>query len=42
MIFFFFYSVRFMISGSAPISGEVIDFLRVVFGCQVVEGKKCF
>ena len=26
-----------MISASAPISGQVMEFLRVVFGCQVLE-----
>ncbi|KAL2911690.1 medium-chain fatty acid-CoA ligase faa2 [Polyrhizophydium stewartii] len=30
--------VRVMISGSAPINGDVIEFLRAAFGCQVVEG----
>ena len=27
--------VRFIISGSAPISSRVMDFLRVCFGCDV-------
>ncbi|KAJ3411439.1 hypothetical protein HDV05_002174 [Chytridiales sp. JEL 0842] len=30
--------VRFICSGSAPISMEVLNFLRVAFGCQVLEG----
>ncbi len=30
--------VRIMISGSAPISGHVMEFLRVVFGVPVCEG----
>lgn len=30
--------VRFIISGSAPISSRVMDFLRVCFGCDVLEG----
>lgn len=30
--------VRFIISGSAPISPEVLHFLRVVSGCYVLEG----
>ncbi|KAL3812656.1 hypothetical protein ACJIZ3_013924 [Penstemon smallii] len=30
--------VRYMISGASPLSPEVMDFLRVCFGCIVVEG----
>ncbi|XP_031097760.1 long chain acyl-CoA synthetase 6, peroxisomal-like [Ipomoea triloba] len=30
--------VRIMVSGASPLSPDVMDFLRVCFGCQVVEG----
>ena len=30
--------VRFMITGSAPLSPEVMEFLRVAFSCEVLEG----
>ena len=30
--------VRFVVTGSAPIAGEVMRFLRVAFGCFVFEG----
>ena len=30
--------IRFMVTGSAPITGEVLTFLRVVFSCPIVEG----
>ena len=30
--------VRFMITGGAPISGEVLEFLKVVFSCAIIEG----
>lgn len=30
--------VRLMATGSAPISGDVLAFLRVVFSCPIVEG----
>lgn len=31
-------NVRAIISGAAPISTEVLDFLRICFGCLVLEG----
>ncbi|XP_024979633.1 long chain acyl-CoA synthetase 6, peroxisomal-like [Cynara cardunculus var. scolymus] len=30
--------VRFMFSGASPLSPDVMDFLRVCFGCPVIEG----
>jgi long-chain acyl-CoA synthetase len=30
--------VRYMISGASPLSPDVMDFLKVCFGCTVVEG----
>ncbi|KAJ6757187.1 LONG-CHAIN-FATTY-ACID--COA LIGASE [Salix koriyanagi] len=30
--------VKFMGSGASPLSPDVMDFLRVCFGCQVLEG----
>ncbi|KAL8524688.1 hypothetical protein ACS0TY_014333 [Phlomoides rotata] len=30
--------VRYMVSGASPLSPQVMDFLRVCFGCIVVEG----
>ncbi|KAM7485560.1 hypothetical protein LguiA_001569 [Lonicera macranthoides] len=30
--------VRYMISGASPLSPDVMDFLRVCFGCWVLEG----
>lgn len=30
--------VRLMVTGSAPLSPEVMEFLRVAFGCEVLEG----
>ncbi|XP_073147333.1 long chain acyl-CoA synthetase 6, peroxisomal-like isoform X1 [Henckelia pumila] len=30
--------VRYMTSGASPLSPDVMEFLRVCFGCQVIEG----
>ncbi|KAL3648944.1 Long chain acyl-CoA synthetase 6, peroxisomal [Castilleja foliolosa] len=30
--------VRHMVSGASPLSPEIMDFLRVCFGCKVVQG----
>jgi len=30
--------VRLMITGSAPLAGDVLKFLRIVFACPIVEG----
>ncbi|KAK2980893.1 hypothetical protein RJ640_011367 [Escallonia rubra] len=30
--------VRYMVSGASPLSPDVMDFLRVCFGCPVVQG----
>ncbi|XP_071716268.1 long chain acyl-CoA synthetase 6, peroxisomal-like [Rutidosis leptorrhynchoides] len=30
--------VRFMVSGASPLSADVMDFLKVCFGCPVMEG----
>lgn len=30
--------VRFMGSGASPLSADVLDFLKICFGCQIVEG----
>ncbi|CAK5264705.1 unnamed protein product [Mycena citricolor] len=31
-------NILLVTSGSAPISGDVVDFLNVAFGCQIIEG----
>lgn len=31
-------NVTALFTGSAPISGEVVDFLKIAFGCDVIEG----
>jgi long-chain acyl-CoA synthetase len=31
-------NIRLMLTGSAPISGEVLDFLKICFCCPIVEG----
>ncbi|KAF8401682.1 hypothetical protein HHK36_012628 [Tetracentron sinense] len=30
--------VRFLVSGASPLSPDVMDFLRICFGCRVAEG----
>ena len=30
--------VRLMVTGSAPITEEVLKFLKIAFGCPIVEG----
>ena len=31
--------VEFVSTGSAPISAEVLDFVKITFGCDVLEGR---
>ena len=31
-------NIRGIITGSAPIDGEVLDFLKICFGCPIMEG----
>ena len=31
-------NVRIMITGSAPIAGDVLDFLKICFSCPIAEG----
>ena len=31
-------NVRFMVTGSAPIAAEVLDFLKIAFCCPMLEG----
>ncbi|OMJ92308.1 hypothetical protein SteCoe_4970 [Stentor coeruleus] len=31
-------NIRMMVCGSAPISGEILRFLRIVFSCPIIEG----
>jgi long-chain acyl-CoA synthetase len=31
-------NIKCIVSGSAPISGDVLDFLQVCFSCKIVEG----
>ena len=30
--------VRIVLSGSAPISSEVLSFLKICFGCDILQG----
>ncbi|KAJ4771909.1 Long-chain acyl-CoA synthetase 6 [Rhynchospora pubera] len=30
--------VRFMTSGASPLSAEVLDFIKICFGCEILEG----
>jgi long-chain acyl-CoA synthetase len=31
-------NVVLMCTGSAPINGDVLNYLKVVFGCPIIEG----
>lgn len=31
-------NIRLLVSGSAPISVDAMDFLRIAFACDVIEG----
>jgi long-chain acyl-CoA synthetase len=31
--------VKLMVCGSAPISAEVLDFLKIALACDVLEGE---
>jgi hypothetical protein len=32
-------NLKLVVSGSAPISGEVLDFLKIALACEITEGK---
>jgi long-chain acyl-CoA synthetase len=32
-------NIKLVISGSAPISAEVLDFLKIALSCDIVEGE---
>ncbi|KAL4074617.1 hypothetical protein V8B97DRAFT_2022828 [Scleroderma yunnanense] len=33
-------NISLLVTGSAPISGEVVDFFKIAFGCDVAEGMR--
>ena len=35
-------NLAMIFSGSAPISADVMDFLKIAFGCDVIEGEGIF